>query len=40
MKSATAVKIIGWDMIENQNVWLIENFWGQDWGQNGLAYVV
>lgn len=35
-----AVKIIGWDLIDGKNAWLIENSWGEDWGINGTAYVV
>lgn len=34
-----AVKIIGWDVIDGQNCWLIENSWGEEWGQNGTAYL-
>lgn len=34
-----AVKIIGWDVVDEKNCWLIENSWGEDWGQNGTAYV-
>ena len=32
-----AVKIIGWDVIDEKNVWIIENSWGADWGVNGTA---
>lgn len=32
-----AVKIIGWDVIDGKNCWLIENSWGTDWGKNGTA---
>jgi cathepsin B len=32
-----AVKIIGWDVIDGKNCWLIENSWGEDWGKNGTA---
>ena len=35
-----AVKIIGWDVIEGQNCWIIENSWGEEWGQNGTAYFI
>jgi C1A family cysteine protease len=31
------VKIIGWDVKEGKNCWLIENSWGEDWGENGIA---
>lgn len=33
-----AVKIIGWDLIDGKNAWIIENSWGADWGVNGTAY--
>jgi cathepsin B len=35
-----AVKIIGWDIIDNKNAWIIENSWGSDWGINGTAYTI
>ncbi len=35
--SEHAVKIIGWDIIDGKNAWLIENSWGLDWGINGTA---
>lgn len=35
-----AVKIIGWDVIEGQNCWIIENSWGEEWGQNGTACII
>lgn len=34
-----AVKIIGWDIIDGKNAWIIENSWGEDWGVNGTAYL-
>jgi len=34
-----AVKIIGWDLIDGKNAWIIENSWGSDWGVNGTAYI-
>ena len=37
--SEHAVKIIGWDIIDGKNAWLIENSWGLDWGVNGTAYI-
>jgi C1A family cysteine protease len=32
-----AVKIIGWDVRDGQTCWLVENSWGEDWGENGVA---
>lgn len=35
-----AVKIIGWGKMEGKNYWLIENSWGEDWGEHGYGKVV
>merc|ERR1712061_498907 len=35
-----AVKIIGWGVMEGKSYWLIENSWGEDWGENGYAKVI
>lgn len=36
-----AVKIIGWDHdSEGNEWWVIENFWGQTWGEEGTARVL
>jgi hypothetical protein len=35
-----AVKIVGWGSMEGKNYWLIENSWGEDWGDHGFAKVV
>merc|ERR1711976_835145 len=35
-----AVKIIGWGNMEGKNYWLIENSWGEDWGEHGYAKIV
>ena len=36
-----AVKIIGWDTDNNgKEWWIIENFWGQNWGEDGTARVL
>lgn len=34
-----AVKIIGWGHMDGKNYWLIENSWGDDWGEHGFAKV-
>lgn len=35
------IKIIGWEKKEMGagEYWIVENAWGEDWGENGLAYV-
>jgi len=35
-----AVKIIGWGSIEKKPYWLVENSWGEDWGDHGYAKVL
>mmetsp|Transcript_127550 Transcript_127550/g.232205 ORF Transcript_127550/g.232205 Transcript_127550/m.232205 type:complete len:404 (+) Transcript_127550:1-1212(+) len=35
-----AVKIIGWGSMEGKPYWLIENSWGEDWGEHGYARVI
>mmetsp|Transcript_35548 Transcript_35548/g.113501 ORF Transcript_35548/g.113501 Transcript_35548/m.113501 type:complete len:286 (-) Transcript_35548:208-1065(-) len=35
-----AVKILGWGALNGKNYWLIENSWGEDWGEHGYAKVV
>ncbi len=35
------VKIVGWDKQgEGNDHWIIENFWGQDWGEEGYARIL
>jgi cathepsin B len=34
------VKIIGWGEMAGTNYWLIENSWGEDWGEHGYAKIV
>lgn len=35
-----AVKIVGWSTNEDgQEYWIVENFWGTSWGQDGFAHV-
>lgn len=38
--SGHAIKIIGWDVREGKNCWIIENSWGEEWGVNGTACVL
>jgi len=33
------VQIVGWDVVKGQNVWLVRNSWGTDWGNAGYLYV-
>ena len=35
-----AVKLIGWDTRDGQKCWLMENSWGPQWGEDGLACVL
>lgn len=35
-----AVKIIGWGEMEGKRYWLIENSWGEEWGEHGYAKIV
>lgn len=34
-----AVKIIGWGSADGKPYWLIQNSWGEDWGEGGYARV-
>lgn len=35
-----AVKIVGWGKVHGKRYWLIENSWGEDWGEDGYAKVI
>lgn len=35
-----AVKVIGWGEMEGKRYWLIENSWGEDWGEHGFAKIL
>lgn len=35
-----AVKIVGWGNMDGKPYWIVENSWGEDWGENGYAKVV
>jgi len=35
------VKIVGWEQAqEGQDVWLVENSWGEDWGAEGFVRIL
>ena len=33
-----AIIIVGWTVIDNENVWIIRNSWGDSWAQDGFFY--
>lgn len=35
------VKIVGWEKnTDSQEHWIIQNVWGEDWGENGYAQIL
>ena len=34
-----AVVIIGWTVINNKEYWVVQNSWGENWGDNGCFYI-
>lgn len=34
-----AVTIIGWTVIKNKEYWVVQNSWGEYWGDNGVCYI-
>lgn len=35
-----AVKIVGWGRVADRPYWIIENSWGEQWGENGFARIL
>lgn len=33
------VLLVGFDLINNQEAWIVKNSWGSDWGVNGYIYL-
>ena len=33
------VLIVGWKIVDGYEVFIVKNDWGEDWGENGYAYV-
>jgi cathepsin B len=40
LRAGVALNVIGWDSsADGQKYWIVENFWGDNWGQNGIAHI-
>ena len=38
-QGSIVVKVLGWEYIKGSDVWLVEPFLGNDWGQNGVGKI-
>jgi cathepsin B len=37
--SGQAVKVFGWGEENGRNYWLVENYWGETWGERGVVRI-
>jgi cathepsin B len=40
LKGYHIVKVVGWTNIKESDVWIIENTWGSDWGEDGFGKII